>query len=316
LTCHVCNVETFKFGFHKGFQRYRCRTCGKTFSDIKRPLDSMRIDPEKGFQVIRMLCEGIGIRSAERLSGLNRRTVLSVLATAGEKCARLLDGKIRSVPVRHVETDELYSYVGCRPENAEKNHPEKGEFYCYLSMARDSKLILNFLIGKRNRDNCAELMHDLKDRVSTRIQLSTDGYTGYGGQYSVGAVCGAFKREIDWATETKFYGPQITEGPRRFNPMVCKWVKRTAKIGNPDLSQTNTSRGERMNLTFRLFNRRFTRCTMGYSKTLANHKHSTALLVAYYNFCRVHSAHGKTPAMAAGITEHVWTVEEMLSSGF
>ena len=276
----------------------------------------MRVDPEKGYQVIRMLCEGIGIRAAERLSGLNRRTVLSILATAGEKCARLLGGKIRDIPAQHVETDELYSYVGCRLENAEKNHPAKGVFYCYLSMARDTKLVLNFLIGKRNRANCSELMHDLKDRVSTRIQLSTDGYTGYGGPYMTGAVCGAFKGQIDYGTEVKFFGPKITEGQRRFNPMVCKWVKREARIGNPDLKQTNTSRVERMNLTFRLFNRRFTRCTMGYSKTLENHKHATALLIAYYNFCRVHSAHGKTPAMAAGITEHVWTVQDLLSTGY
>lgn len=273
----------------------------------------MRIAPDKVCAVVSMLCEGIGVRATERLTGLNRRTVLGVLEAAGAHCATLLDDKIRNVNVKQVEVDELYSFVNCRPENAEKNDPERGEFYCYLSLERHTKLVLNFRIGKRNGDNCFLLMRDLKQRVANRFQLSTDGYAGYAAGSCFGAVFDVFKHEIDYGMEVKQFGP-IKEGQRRFNPPVCKWVRRTAKIGEPDLSTINTSRAERMNLSLRLFNRRFTRCTLGYSKTLDNHQHSMALLIAFYNFCRVHSAHGKTPAQASGLTDHQWTVRELLMS--
>jgi len=283
--------------------------CGTSFSETQ-PLDGLRVDMKIAAQVVNMLAEGIGIRTCERLTGIHRDTVLAILEVVGAKCARLLDEKVKNLKVEQVEVDELFSYVGCRPNNTQANDPKRGEFYCYLSIDRDTKLIINSLIGKRNWENCRILMEDLKQRVPNRFQLSTDGYNPY--RTLSGAVFQTFRHNIDYGTEVKDFGPIITHGPRRFNPPVCRWVKRTAIIGEPDLATINTSRVERMNLTMRLFNRRFTRCTMGYSKKLENHKHAASLLIAHYNFCRKHSAHGKTPAMAAGLTDRPWTVKELI----
>lgn len=174
MTCHNCKIECSRFGFHKGFQRYQCKQCKKTFSDIQRPLDSLRVEPEKAYQVIRILCEGVGVRACSRLTGLNPRTVLNVLEVAGEKCARLLDTKIRNVTVEQVETDEMYAYVGCRPENTVKEDTKRGEFYCFMSLDRHSKLILNHIIGKRNGRNCVYIMNDLKQRVANRCEKFRD----------------------------------------------------------------------------------------------------------------------------------------------
>ena len=312
MTCHRCQTVAYKFGVQNGFQRYRCKTCGRTFSDIPaRPLDSMQVEPEKAYQVIRMLCEGMGIRACERLSGLNRRTVLTILETAGAKCARLMDAKIHNVKVEQIEVDEIHSFVQKKIDYSAVPDPEVGEFYTYLSIDRDSKLVLNFIVGKHTGENCHALMGDLKGRINGRFQLSTDGFSGYLGKR--GAVFQTFGHDIDYGTEVKAFAPdRETRQPWRFAPLICNVVKRTARIGNPDLRTINTSRVERLNLSIRTFNRRFTRCALGFSKKLANHKHSVALLAAFYNFCRVHSAHKKTPAMAAGLTDHAWTVEELL----
>ncbi len=143
-----------RFGFHKGFQRFRCKQCGRTFSDIPvRPLDDLRIAPEKAFQVINLLAEGFcfGVRACERLTQLNRRTILGVLETAGQKCARLLDTKIRDVVVESVQADEIFAFVYCKQYNNLLKDPEKGEQYTFLAIDRGSKLILSHYVGKRTR---------------------------------------------------------------------------------------------------------------------------------------------------------------------
>lgn len=292
--------------------------CGKAYSE-RQPLDGLRLPLSQAVQIVHLLCEGVGVRAAARLTGCEPKTVLSVLEVAGEKCERLLDYEIRGVKARQVECDELFSYIYCRPFNAPLNHPTKGEFYTYICIDRDTKLILSKLVGKRTGDNCVALMSDLKGRLANRIQLSTDGYAGYTGLF--GAVYRVFKHEIDYGSEVKQFGPDrgltsATGGPfRRFNPPVCKWVKRTKRIGSPDVGAINTSRAERLNLTLRLFSRRFTRCTINYSKKLRNHELAVALFVAHYNFCRVHSAHRSTPAIRAGLTDHVWSIEELFTYG-
>ncbi len=161
-------------------QRYQCPTCKRTRSDIpKRPLDRLLVEPEKAYQVIRMLCEGIGIRAIERLTGLNRRTVLGILATAGRKCADLMDDKIRNLHVSQVQTDEIWCFVGCKSINAPAIDPERGDQYVYLTVDRDSKLIINHLIGRRTGENCEIVMRDLKTRIAGQFQLSTDAFRGY-----------------------------------------------------------------------------------------------------------------------------------------
>jgi transposase-like protein/IS1 family transposase len=313
-------VEAFKFGFNpQGLQRYRCKYCGKTFSDIpRRPLDDLRVAPEKAFQVVNLLAEGVGIRACERLTQLNRHTVLAILETAGQKCGRLLDAKVRGLKVEQVEIDELWAFVGCKQANVV--HPlyddNRGDQYTYLAVDRDSKLMISHLIGKRHKDNCKIFLQDLKDRVDGRFQLSSDGFNAYiGGEGSTGAVERIFGDEIDYGTEVKIFGRnREVDGLRKYSPPECIAVRRRARIGNPKRNMICTSHAERANLSVRLFNRRFTRLTLGYSKKLANHKHAVALFVAHFNYCRKHSARGQTPAMAAGLTDHVWSVRELLGA--
>jgi len=313
-----------KFGINRqNHQRYRCKQCGKTFADIPpRPLDDLRVPLNRAVQVVHLLCEGVGIRAIERLTQLNRRTVLNVLEVAGHKCKRLLDQKLRNLTAEQIQVDELYAFVNCKQHNTTVDDLERGDQYTYLSVDRKSKLIISHMIGKRTGDNCDAFMADLKTRIAGRFQLSTDGFSGYVGY--LGAVFQTFKHGIDYGTEVKEYGRSI-EGPRRYSPVVCLSARRTPQIGNPDRDFINTSHAERTNLSVRIFSRRHTRLTLGYSKKLFYHKCAVALFIAHFSFCRTHSAlklkatellraQEQTPAMAANLTSHVWGIEELLTS--
>ena len=316
----TCGSEAWqKFGTYyrdgNRIQRLKCKQCERVTSDTaQRPLGSLRISLEQAVQVISLLAEGMGIRGTSRVTGLHQQTILNLLETAGEKCTKLLDERIRNVQAGNVEVDELYSYVGTRPENTERGDPIHGEMFCFLGIDRESKLIISHLVGKRLARNCATLMSDLSDRISNRPQLSTDGFPAYMGRN--GAVAKAFGNEVDYGTEVKRFGREETP-PGRYTPAKCLGVTRHAQIGSPNMATIGTSRVERMNLSLRHFTRRFTRSTLGYSKTFTNHRHATALFVAHFNFCRTHSSLkngiARTPAMAAGLTDHVWTIAELLA---
>lgn len=314
MTCHCCaSEEVKKFGQFKNrnrvVQRFQCLRCGKTFSE-PQPLDGVRIETDKAVQVVHLLCEGVGIRAASRLTGLDQETILNILQTAGQHCSRLLDAKIQNITASHIEVDEVYGFVRCLQKNTEKDHPEFGDQYAFFASEAKTKLILHWHVGKRDTYTSRDFLDGLKPRISGRFQLSTDGFAGYVTQHGgVGRVFGA---NVDYATEIKKYGPQFPGSPRRYNPIICTSVRRKARLGNPDLGITTVNHAERTNLSVRLFNRRFTRKTLGYSKTLENHKYAMVLLVAHFNFCRVHSAHKQTPAQAQGLTDHTWTVEELI----
>lgn len=316
MVCHRCQTQAFKFGFHKGFQRYRCKECGKTFSDLPaRPLDELRIRPEQAYQVIHLLCEGVGIRACERLCGLNRRTVLNVLELAGERCARLLDYKVRAFCPTYVEVDEIWSFVQCKQAKTVKTDLERGDQYTFLAMDAPTKLLIHHHIAKRNGESALEFMHGLRNRTGGLYNLTSDGYKPYQG--SRGAVFQVFGHNVNHGTEVKRFGviPTDTEGYRRYSPPVCTGIWRKARIGTREPNTITVNHMERGNLTIRLFNRRFTRLTLGFSKKLANLKHAVALFVAHYNFCRVHGSLDKrTPAMSAGLADHVWTIAELLSN--
>ena len=313
MTCHRCQIQAFKFGFNpQGLQRYRCKQCGRTFSDIpERPLDSLRIPLDKAVQIIHMLVEGVGIRAIERLAGVHRDTVLAVLEVAGQKCARVMDEQVRNVPFEFVQVDELFAFVWCKEKNNIEHNRSRGDQYTYLGIDAKTKFIINFAVGKRDAVTTQEYIQDLRKRVKVPFQLTTDGFKLYPTE-----VYYAFLEEIHYAQLIKEYG--CIEGDinaeRRYSPPECIGTHTKIQCGNPSPDQISTSYVERTNLSVRLFNRRFTRLTLGYSKKLANLKHSVALLVAHFNFCRKHSAHGMTPAMAAGLADHVWTIEELLGS--
>ncbi len=290
-------------------RRFRCVRCGKTFSE-RQPLDGLRIETAKLHQVIQLFCEGVGVRAASRLTGLNKETVLHILETVGEKCASFHDAAVRNVKTANVETDELYTKVFCKQERNKTGSDERGEQYTFLSCCRDSKLIISFLTGKRTSWNTHAHVQDLKCRLAGRTQITTDNYIAYRGR--TGAIQNTFGRDgIDYGMLTKVYARSVLP-ENRYAPPVCILAKKTPVLGQPNHDFICTSHVERQNLTIRLFNRRFTRLTLGFSKKLANLRHSVALFACYWNWCWKHTTTKQTPAQSAGLTDHAWTLAELL----
>jgi len=261
----------------------------------EKPLDNLRVPFEKAVQITHLLVEGVGIRAIERLASVHRDTVLAVLEVVGQKCARLLDQKVRNVDFPTVQVDELFAFVGCKERNNETQDRERGDQYVYLGVDSDSKFIINFTVGKRDPVTTQIYIQYLKNRVQTPFQLTTDGFTPYPNE-----VLYTFGREAHYAQLVKQYANPNdgTKGvERRYSPSVCTGIRKTIRIGNPDREQISTSYVERTNLSVRIFNRRFTRLTLGYSKKLANLKHSVALFIAHFNFCRVQRTQTDTSAV-------------------
>jgi IS1 family transposase len=289
-------------------QRYACDRCGKSFSE-SQPLDGLRVEHAKVVQIVKLLCEGMGVRAVARLTDCHRDTVLAVLETTGRKCAALLDARVRYVKAEFVQTDEIHTFVGCKQRRTTLDDVMRGDFFTFLSIDRDSKLIINWKTDKRDFDTTGDFLRDLKSRMMGRFQLTTDAFKGYT-RRTEGGVEEVFGDSIDYATEIKVYGFERVAS-YRFSPIV-KQIKRKARLGNPDMQFATTCHCERLNLSVRQFTRRFNRSTLGYSKTLANLRHAVALFTAHFNYCRVHSAHKQTPAQAAMLTKDVWTVEKLI----
>jgi IS1 family transposase len=288
-------------------QRYACDRCGKSFSE-SQPLDGLRVDFKQACQVVNLLCESMGIRAIARVTGLDTKTILNILETAGQKAAAYLDAKIRNVTADVIQADEIHSFVYSKQRNTDKNDCERGDQFTFLSVDHRSKLILNWLVGKRTTENANQFLFDLKARVTSRLQLTTDNWTAYSG--SAGSVQRVFGDDVDYATETKCFGKR-----QEFLPLRLIGIRRHRRIGNPNMAIATTCHAERTNLTARLFTKRFTRCTLGYSKKLENLRHAVALFVWHYNFVRTHSAHGFTPAFAAGVApKEPMTIEELLQA--
>jgi len=274
----------------------------------------MRIDHKKAVQIIKLLCEGMGIRATARLVDCHRDTVMSVLEAIGRQCAALLDAKVRYIKADQVQTDEIHTFVGCKQRRMAKTDDDdgRGDFFTFLSIDRDSKLIINWKTDKRTPATTEDFLYDLKARMlDRRFQLTTDAYGGYC-RSKVGGVGEVFRNfPIDYATETKVYGYQQI-APFRFAVTVQR-IKRKPRIGNPDMTLATTCHCERMNLSVRQFTKRFNRATLGYSKTLQNLRYAVALFVAHFNYCRVHSTIKQTPAQAAHLTAEAWTVERLIA---
>jgi transposase-like protein/IS1 family transposase len=319
VNCHCCNGETKKFGRFQNrnriVQRYQCVRCGKTMSE-SQPLDGIRTNMDDAAKVVGMLCEGMGIRAISRLTRLDQKTVLRILESAGEHCSQLLDTKIRNINVEQVQADEIYCFVGCKQQNTTAGETERGQFFTFLSIAKDSKLIINWRTGKRTQETAVEFLTDLKGRIQNRFQLTTDGWKPYCGR--LGAVKQVFGDSIDYATETKHFAsenPRLAVRPELWmlNVKRVEFLERRRKIGDPDMKTSTICHCERTNLSVRIFTRRFTRLTLGYSKKLQNLRWAVALFIAHFNFCRVHSTIKTTPAQGAGIADHAWSIEELLS---
>ncbi len=288
MTCHFCNQQTArKFGKYgkKRVQRYRCADCGKTFSDDPVKLDGMLVPQETALRIAHMLVEGVGINSIARLVGVHKKTVLNVLEIAGKRAQRVMDEEIRDVQVWRIEADELWTFVQKKQKRIREHEDDRqiGDQYTYVAMDRASKLVLSYVVGKRNAENAMSLMVDLESRLHGRPQITTDGFAPY-----LEAVETAFGMDVDFAQLIKIYAGGDRE--HRYSPSECIGAVPKPVIGNPMPRLICTLHIERQNLTMRTFIRRMTRLCLGFSKKLENLKYAVALHFAHYNFCRIHGS--------------------------
>jgi transposase-like protein/IS1 family transposase len=312
MTCHHCAGNAKRFGRTKsGHQRYRCRTCRKTFSERpERPLGAMRVPVEKALLVLNLLCEGSGIRAIARVTGCHQGTILKLLVEVGKGCERLLAERVRDVPVRDVQADEVWTFIHCK-EGTKKRRTianlEAGDAYCFIGMERHCKLVLAFHLGRRDSWDTHDFMGKLKLAAAGQFQLSTDGFNAYPDavEYHLGA-------RADYAQLVKDFGNTEGEEARRYGPPRLIGVEKIKVAGEPEEVRICTSHVERGNWTLRGHLRRFTRLSNGFSRKRENLRAALALFFAYYNFCRMHRSIRMTPAMAAGIARKPWSVAELV----
>ncbi len=313
MTCIRCkHQEAKRFGFygkHK-IQRYRCPGCKATFSEPRqKPLGNHYIEVEKAAQIVTLLQEGMAVRAASRITGVHKGTILSLLLTVGEKCRALFDRQVRGIRPRFVQADELWTFVHTKEGHLAGDGPaEWGDCYVWMAVDAETKMVLSYFTGKRTALSAAELIRDLSERVSGRFQITTDGLRWY-----IPAIEERFGADVDFAQLLKLYGPSEGEAPDWYSPSHVKAILPIPISGNPNPRQICTSHVERANLSVRTHLRRFTRLCLGFSKTAKHLRAAVNVYMAFFNFCRVHQTLRVTPAMQAGIADHVWTVEELLT---
>jgi len=267
-----------------------------------------KLGTAKRSAIVRALCEGCSIRATVRMTGASKNTIAKLLVGIGAACSAYQDKTIRAIKSRRVQCDEIWSFVGAKAKNAspEKKAEGWGDCWTWTALDADTKLMISFRLGDRTLATAYDFMHDLADRIANRIQLTTDGYKVY-----LEAVESAFNEEVDYSMLHKVYRSN-PEGETRYSPAKCIGCTTQTISGAPDPKHVSTSFVERQNLTMRMSMRRFTRLTNGFSKKLENHAAMVALYFMYYNFARVHQTLRVTPAMEAGIADHVWSIEEIV----
>jgi IS1 family transposase len=261
---------------------------------------------------IQALIEGNSIRSTERMTGIHRDTLMRLLVRVGNGCARFLDINVKQVQSKAVQVDEIWTYVFKKQAriSIDESAAGIGDQYVFVGIDADTKLVISHLVGKRDSTSAYYFMRDLKDRLATRVQLTTDGFKPY-----IAAVDDTFGSEVDYAQLVKIYGqPKASAASARnwYEPVRVMGAIPMNVMGRPRAMKVSTSYVERQNLTMRMQMRRFTRLTNGYSKKLDNLKAHIALHFAHYNFVRVHQTLRVTPAMAAQLTDHLWSFQELL----
>jgi IS1 family transposase len=260
--------------------------------------------------IIGAVVEGASVNATCRMTGVSKHTVLKLLKDSGCACAAYHDSQVRNLKVRRVQADEVWSFVYGKDKNLtlEQVQSGLGSVWTWTALDADTKLIVSYMLGDRGADTALAFMRDVASRVSSRIQLTTDGHRVY-----AEAVEDAFGADIDYAMLVKLYGASGDNPESRYSPATCIGCRTGVLAGSPDPKHISTSFVERSNLSMRMGMRRFTRLTNGFSKKLENHGHMVALYFMHYNFCRVHKTLRVTPAMEAGLTDHVWTLEEIVS---
>lgn len=270
-----------------------------------------RLPLEKQTAVIAALCEGMSIRAVERLTGVHRDTIMRLGTRAGQGCERIHDYLIRDLNVAVIQLDELWAYIGKKQRRLlESDSKEKGDCYTFIAIDSVNKAIISYRSGKRDGANTEFFLKDLKSRILNVPSMSSDAFRFY-----ESAVRRIFGRRVKYGQVIKSYnGEPDPDAARRYSPGVVVAIKRKPIIGNPKPEEISTSHVERQNLSVRMASRRFTRLTNAYSKKVENHAAAVSLYVAHYNFCRVHEKLRVTPAMAIGVTDHVWSIMELIEA--
>lgn len=306
----ACNhSHSQKFGkTSSGSQRYRCRDCGLTFTQSTDSLAGMRIGVDKATAIIRCLTEGMGVRATGRINHVGKAAVLDTLVLIGERCKLFTEAAIVDVPVKDVQADELWSFVYCKEKTrVKKSLPRThfGDQYCYVGFERHSKLVLAWHMGNREMGEGEVFIRKLHNACcKSPFQVTTDGWQSY-------------KKLIRDEMSFVHFGMLVklytsTQDTTRYSPGTIFQVKKHKVMGQPVEARMCTSHVERTNLTIRMQLRRFTRLTNGFSRKWRNHDAALGLLFAHYNFCQKHGSLQTTPAVAAGVADHVWSVGELI----
>ena len=268
-----------------------------------------RLSTEDRAKIIGMLVEGNSLRATSRMADVSINTVTKLMVDMGTAAADYHDRMVREVKVKRLQCDEIWCFVGAKAKNVtpEQKAMGWGDVWTWTAIDADTKLCLSYLVGGRDSGWALDFMEDCAARIKGRVQITTDGHRAY-----LEAVEGAFGIEVDYAQLQKIYGAPSDLERRRYSPGKCIGTDMKTVSGDPDPKHVSTSFVERQNLTMRMSMRRFTRLTNGFSKKLDNHAHMVALHFMHYNFCRVHKTLRVTPAMEAGLAQHVWPIQEMV----
>ncbi|WP_293902696.1 IS1 family transposase [Phenylobacterium sp.] len=261
-------------------------------------------------QILHLLCEGMSIRAITRITGASKNTVAKLLNDAGAALGAYQDRVFRNLTCKSVQVDEIWSFTYAKARNVESAKAATegaGDTWTWTAIDADTKLVFSVLVGGRDAGYAYEFLSDVRSRVTGRFQLTSDGLRSY-----ANAAFRVFDNDVDYGQLVKTYGP-APEGQRRYSPPKLLSATPSVVIGDPDVTQINTSFVERQNLTMRMHMRRFTRLTNGFSKKVEAHVNAIALHFAYYNFVRIHKTLRMTPAMAAGVTDRLWEMADLVS---
>jgi len=269
-----------------------------------------RLSNDERVRVLKCLVEGNSIRATCRITGAAKNTVVKLLVDVGRACAEYQNKVFHNLEFQRLQCDEIWSFCYAKQKNVPDKYKDKfgyGDVWTWTAICADTKLVPSWLVGDRSARTAYIFLSDLASRLKNKVQLTTDGHIAY-----LSAVEKVFGTEIDYAMLIKIYGND-SEGQKRYSPAKIIDTQQSTIVGNPDPKHISTSFAERQNLTMRMSMRRFTRLTNAFSKKIENLSHAVALHFMYYNFCRVHQSLRVTPAMEAGITDHVWELEEIIN---
>src|SRR5271154_6889879 len=270
-----------------------------------------KLDHAERARILHLLCEGNSIRATTRLTGASKKAVSKLLVDAGQAAAWYQDRVFHNLTCRRVQVDEIWAFVYAKQKNVSnaKSAPDgAGDVWTWTAIEAQTKLIISHFVGGRDGDCAAWFMNDVAMRLANRVQLTSDGHKAY-----LEAVEGAFGADIDYAMLVKLYGASSDSAKDRYSPAECTGAIKTPIEAKPDMDHISTSYIERQNLTMRMHMRRFTRLTNAFSKKVENHAYAVALHMMYYNFVKIHSKLRVTPAMAAGVTDRLWEVSDIVA---